>query len=260
MNKLLPFLLITLIFLSACSSTQSLTNCPQFNGHKKHKHLVKTFNIKKDKRNKSKKTQAEKVSQKVVKRAQKQTKKIDKLSQKVIKQLTKRNLLAKLEDLPKNQVEELYESINKITNKTNIVKEQPLAPALRNESIIEPIASLSKTQQLSHKDISKPNLLKRKNKKQIKKTKAKLFHEDGFVKTHGLAIAALVCGILGLILSAVPFGILAIIFGAISKRKILEQPNRWDGKGMAQSGLIMGIVSVALTALLIMLGLAIAVL
>lgn len=83
---------------------------------------------------------------------------------------------------------------------------------------------------------------------------------DGFVKTHGLAIAALVCGILGLILSAVPFGILAIIFGAISKRKILEQPNRWDGKGMAQSGLIMGIVSVALTALLIMLGLAIAVL
>ena len=59
--------------------------------------------------------------------------------------------------------------------------------------------------------------------------------------TNGLAIAALVLGILGVVLNIIPlipygFGFLAIIFGVIGMNKPV-------GKGMAISGLILGIIT-----------------
>lgn len=257
MSRLLPFLLIAFIFLSACSSTQTLTNCPQFKDHKKNKYLTKAFSKKNDKHKKRKQTKAEKV----VKREQKQTKRINKLSQKVIKKLDKSSFLAKLEEMPQNQVEELYESLSKLKKKPNIFREGTnvaLIPKIQKETVVTPIALLDNTQKINRKELADVGLLKRNDSKQFKKVKPKLFHEEGFVRTHGLAIAALVCGILSLVLTAIPFGILAIVFGSISKRKILEAPNLWEGKGMAQSGVIMGIVSLALTVLFILLALALA--
>jgi hypothetical protein len=56
-------------------------------------------------------------------------------------------------------------------------------------------------------------------------------------KTNGLAIAALILGILG-------FSILAIIFGAIALNQIKRDPT-YNGKGMAVAGLVLGIVALA---------------
>ena len=53
----------------------------------------------------------------------------------------------------------------------------------------------------------------------------------------GLSIATMVLGIVGLVLFAIPCGILAIIFGIIGKKK--------GGKGFATAGLILGIIDVA---------------
>ena len=68
---------------------------------------------------------------------------------------------------------------------------------------------------------------------------------------NGMAVAALVCGIVGAVLAFIPFlffvglilGILAIVFGAIG----LSRANKGaSGKGMAIAGLILGAVSLAL--------------
>jgi hypothetical protein len=72
---------------------------------------------------------------------------------------------------------------------------------------------------------------------------------------HGFAIASLVLGIIGLFFSlgfVVP--ILAIVFGVLGRNKAEEQPERYSGMGMATAGLILGIVSSALTILLMIAG------
>lgn len=53
----------------------------------------------------------------------------------------------------------------------------------------------------------------------------------------GLSIASMVLGIVGLIIFAVPCGVLAIIFGLVGKKK--------GGKGFAIAGLVLGIIDVA---------------
>ena len=53
----------------------------------------------------------------------------------------------------------------------------------------------------------------------------------------GLSIASMVLGLVGLIIFAIPCGILAIIFSILGKKK--------GGKGVATSGLILGIIDVA---------------
>lgn len=72
-------------------------------------------------------------------------------------------------------------------------------------------------------------------------------------KTHGLAVASMILGILSLITfyGALLFGVLAIIFGAIALNKIKTNPEAYKGKGMAKAGLICGIVALGLIIIII---------
>lgn len=77
------------------------------------------------------------------------------------------------------------------------------------------------------------------------------------MKNDGLSVASMVLGIIGLVFMFVPglsgigivCGILAIIFGVISKRRILESNGQLGGLSMAKAGLILGIISVVLCVL-----------
>ncbi len=65
---------------------------------------------------------------------------------------------------------------------------------------------------------------------------------------NGLAVAGLVCGIIGLVLCWVPvlgwiLALLGIIFGAIGNSKA---KNGAKGKGMALAGLILGVIGLVL--------------
>lgn len=61
--------------------------------------------------------------------------------------------------------------------------------------------------------------------------------------TCGSAIAALVLGILGIPLSCVPFGLLAIFLGIYAHGKIEESHGRLGGRGMATAGIVLGVIS-----------------
>ena len=65
---------------------------------------------------------------------------------------------------------------------------------------------------------------------------------------NGLAIAALVCGLVGVFIANVILGPLAIIFGAIAWSKANRGASR---KGMAVAGTILGVVDIALFALIL---------
>jgi hypothetical protein len=62
--------------------------------------------------------------------------------------------------------------------------------------------------------------------------------------TDGQAVAALVLGILGLVMCPVICSIIAIILGKISQRKIEESGGTLGGLGMAKAGWILGIIGV----------------
>lgn len=70
---------------------------------------------------------------------------------------------------------------------------------------------------------------------------------------NGLAVAALVCGIVGAVFGLIPFtfwlawilGVLATVFGAVGRRKADREPEA-GRRSMATAGLILGIVSIAL--------------
>ncbi len=64
-------------------------------------------------------------------------------------------------------------------------------------------------------------------------------HVAGTERTSGMAITALVLGIVGLILNFI--SVLAIVFGAIAIGQTNKDPNL-KGKGMAIAGLVLGIV------------------
>ena len=63
--------------------------------------------------------------------------------------------------------------------------------------------------------------------------------------TNGKAIAALICGICAFVVCPLT-GIAAVILGPQAKREIAAQPDRYEGQGMAQAGLILGWIAVAL--------------
>ncbi len=71
----------------------------------------------------------------------------------------------------------------------------------------------------------------------------------GQVPSQGLAIASLVCGILGLIgccmwFISLPAALAAIVTGHLANSKIKADPQRFTGKGMARTGLITGYLGV----------------
>ena len=61
----------------------------------------------------------------------------------------------------------------------------------------------------------------------------------------GLATASMVLGLVGLLVAALPCGILAIIFSVVSKKKIKS--------GMATAGLVLGIIDLVGWALFMLL-------
>lgn len=67
-------------------------------------------------------------------------------------------------------------------------------------------------------------------------------------KTNGLAIASLVCSLVGLIIFGVILGILAISFGVTAKKR-MEVFNNEGGKGLATAGIIIGIIDIPLAIL-----------
>ena len=72
-------------------------------------------------------------------------------------------------------------------------------------------------------------------------------HQHYNSRNDGMAIASLVCGILGLILCGLFTGIPAIICGHISLSRIKSATTPIQGKGMAITGLILGYLSVILS-------------
>lgn len=65
-------------------------------------------------------------------------------------------------------------------------------------------------------------------------------YPTGMVRTSGLAITSLVCGIVGLLTCLVLAGIPAVICGHMALNQIGQDPTRIGGRGMAIAGLIMG--------------------
>lgn len=73
-----------------------------------------------------------------------------------------------------------------------------------------------------------------------------------YVPTSGLAVASLVCGILGLISCLLLPGIAAVICGHMAMRQMADPAIRMTGRGMAVAGLITGYVSVGILVVLLL--------
>lgn len=69
-------------------------------------------------------------------------------------------------------------------------------------------------------------------------------------QTNGLAIASLVCSLAGLMVSFAP--IVGAILGYVALQQIKKEPYRYEGKGMATAGMIIGIVLVGIRGLVLM--------
>jgi ABC-type Fe3+ transport system permease subunit len=70
--------------------------------------------------------------------------------------------------------------------------------------------------------------------------------------THGKAIAALICGIAAFVVCPLT-AIAAVILGPQAKREIAAEPDRYEGAGLAQAGLIIGWVAIAFLVLTVLL-------
>lgn len=70
-------------------------------------------------------------------------------------------------------------------------------------------------------------------------------------KSQGLGVAGMVCGIIGLVFCWVPFfgfilSLLGCIFGGVQLAKIKKDSSKYGGKGQAVTGLVLGIVGLAI--------------
>ena len=78
--------------------------------------------------------------------------------------------------------------------------------------------------------------------------------EQPVKKTSGLAVAALICGICGLVFGWLGIGfllsVLGIVFGGIGMSQVGKDPNL-GGKGMAIAGLVCGIIGLVFWIILI---------
>jgi hypothetical protein len=70
----------------------------------------------------------------------------------------------------------------------------------------------------------------------------------GPAETNGLAVASLVCGILGVVFPFIPLipSILAVIFAGRGKRQIDSSGGLQTGRGLAIAGQVLGWVGIAL--------------
>jgi hypothetical protein len=69
------------------------------------------------------------------------------------------------------------------------------------------------------------------------------------IKTNGLAIASLICGVIQFIFLGILASIPAIILGHLARRQIRQTGER--GAGMAMAGLVLGYIGVALTVIVV---------
>lgn len=74
-------------------------------------------------------------------------------------------------------------------------------------------------------------------------------------KKQGMAVASMVLGIITILIFWIPvvgwfmgfvMGLLAIILGAVANSQANKRPDEYGGKGMAMTGLVLGIVALAL--------------
>jgi len=72
-------------------------------------------------------------------------------------------------------------------------------------------------------------------------------------KTAGKAIAALVCGIISLLIGGIILGIVAVVLGVLARKEIAAEP-RLSGAGMALAGIITGALGFVLAAILLAVG------
>ena len=68
---------------------------------------------------------------------------------------------------------------------------------------------------------------------------------------NGLAIASLICGIMGFLCGGIFVAVPAIIMGHIARGQINREPEKFQGGGMALAGLILGYVCLAINILII---------
>jgi hypothetical protein len=66
-------------------------------------------------------------------------------------------------------------------------------------------------------------------------------------RTNGLAIASLICGIIGLIFFNVILGPIAIVLGFVGMRQAAAK----GGAGMAKAGIILGVIDLVIFAVLL---------
>lgn len=131
------------------------------------------------------------------------------------------------------------EAINSTTNSQNSITsvfDLPMKDVLEKDK-----ASLENQigRKLTFREkIALKSVKKRLKKGEFENTQA-AYNES---RVHGLAVASMVCGIIGLFIFGIILGTLATIFGAISISKIKKSGGFLRGKGMAIAGLIMGIV------------------
>ncbi|MBI4658972.1 MAG: DUF4190 domain-containing protein [Verrucomicrobia bacterium] len=70
-------------------------------------------------------------------------------------------------------------------------------------------------------------------------------------KTHGMAMAGLVCSLLGIVCCGPVFATLGLIFSAIALAQISNKPLQFSGKGLAWAGIIISLVDYVLFVVLI---------
>jgi hypothetical protein len=75
----------------------------------------------------------------------------------------------------------------------------------------------------------------------------------GAPKTAGKAIAALVCGILSLLVAGVILGVVAVVLGIVARKEIAANP-ALGGAGMALAGIITGALGFVLAVILLAVG------
>lgn len=125
------------------------------------------------------------------------------------------------------------------------VSEDNITASVDNHQLILPekeklnLFSSQKVKTADEEKQTKPSL-----KSEFKKGAKMILANGDEPKKNGMAIAGFVCSLVGLFLFGFITGVLAIIFSAIGLGKIKKDPSKWEGKGMAIAGLIIGIVDI----------------